>query len=119
MNVEILREFILFQKYVTEDMPFGPDVLCFRIGGKIFGFIPLNEDPARINLKCDPERVDELRSEYACIRPGYHMNKRHWNTVLLEGDATWELIKELTIHSYDLVYQSLSKKVKSQLTGNG
>ena len=115
MNVEVLREYALSKKHATEDMPFGPDVLCFRVGGKIFGLLPLDTDPPRINLKCDPDRVIELREEFNCVLPGYHMNKAHWNTVLLAEDATWDLVKDLTDHSYDLILNSLPKKTLKEL----
>jgi predicted DNA-binding protein (MmcQ/YjbR family) len=115
MNVELLREYMLTKPHVTEDLPFGPDVLAFRIGKKIFGLIPLGEEPERINLKCDPARVPELREEHAFILPGFHQNKKHWNTLLMAKDANWKLVKELIDHSYDLVYNSLTKATKEFL----
>ena len=118
MNIELLREYILSKNHVTEDMPFGPDVICFRVCGKIFALMPIDVDPSRVNLKCNPDRVEELRAEFSCVLPGYHMNKKHWNTVLLAEDATWKLIKELVNHSYDLIFKSLSKKVKAEFNIN-
>ncbi len=115
MNIEDLRIYILSKEYVTEDMPFDATTLAFRIGNKIFGLTGLDRLPLQINLKCDPERVEELRENYSCVIPGYHMNKKHWNTLILEDDCTWSLVKELVDHSYDLVYASLPKKVREEL----
>lgn len=110
MNIELLRDYILSKPHATEDMPFGPDTLVFRIGGKIFALMGLDNHPLQINLKCDPGRVLELREEHPWIIPGYHMNKKHWNTLVLEDGANWKLVKELIDHSYDLVLASISKK---------
>lgn len=93
-----------------ETTPFGPDVLVYKVGGKMFGLTAPEEFPSRINLKCDPERSIGLREEYEAIIPGYHMNKRHWNTLILDGSLPASLVRELIDHSYDLVVASLPKK---------
>jgi predicted DNA-binding protein (MmcQ/YjbR family) len=92
-----------------ETTPFGPDVLVYKVGGKMFALAVPDEFPARINLKCDPDRAVVLREEHESIIPGYHMNKRHWNTVVLDGSLTSALVKELIDHSYQLVFASLPK----------
>lgn len=96
----------------VETTPFGPDALVYKVGGKMFALTVPDDFPARINLKCDPERSLELRDAYDAITPGYHMNKRHWNTVLLDGSVPTGLVRELIDHSYDLVRASLPKKTR-------
>lgn len=92
----------------VEDTPFGPDVLVFKVAGKLFALTDPQEHPARVNLKCDPGRAVELREEYEAVVPGYHMNKKHWNTVVLDGSLPPGLVRELVQHSYDLVVASLT-----------
>lgn len=92
-----------------ETTPFGPDVLVYKVAGKMFALTVPDDFPARINLKCDPDRSVVLRDEYSAIAPGYHMNKRHWNTVTLDGSLPSPLVRELIDHSYDLVVASLPK----------
>ncbi len=92
-----------------ETTPFGPDVLVYKVGGKMFALAVPDEFPARINLKCDPDRAVVLREEHEAIIPGYHMNKRHWNTVILDGSLPSALVRELVDHSYQLVSASLPK----------
>ena len=92
-----------------EATPFGPDVLVYKVGGKMFGLTVPDEFPARINLKCDPERAVLLRDEYESVIPGYHMNKRHWNTLILDGSLPTKLVMELIDHSYQLVAASLPR----------
>jgi predicted DNA-binding protein (MmcQ/YjbR family) len=99
---------------VSWDTPFGPDVLVFRVAGKIFLLAPLDE-PGTINLKCDPERAVELRERYEGIVPGYHMSKQHWNTLDVTGSVPRKLLLELIDHSYELVRASLPKKVREGL----
>lgn len=98
----------------SEDMPFGPDVLVFRVAGKMFALMDANGFVS-VNLKCDPERAVELREHYAGITPGYHMNKQHWNTVVTDGSVPAKLILELAEHSYQLVRDSLPKKLRDGL----
>ncbi|MEM1128213.1 MAG: MmcQ/YjbR family DNA-binding protein [Bacteroidota bacterium] len=108
MTIDTLRTYCLSMPAATEDLPFDNDTLAFRVGeqGKIFGLIGLERLPPQVNLKCDPERAVELREAYEGIMPGYHMNKRHWNTVHLQGVPP-DLLRELVDHSYALIVQSL------------
>jgi predicted DNA-binding protein (MmcQ/YjbR family) len=92
-----------------ETTPFGPDTLVYKVGGKMFALTSPDEFPARVNLKCDPERALALRDEFEAIIPGYHMNKRHWNTLVLDGSLPSKLVRELIDHSYELVVKSLPK----------
>ena len=92
--------------------PFGPEVLVFWVGGKMFALAVPEELPQRVNLKCDPDRALDLRDQYEDIEPGYHMNKRHWNTLTLPGRMPTALVRELTDHSYALVVASLPRKVR-------
>lgn len=98
----------------SEDLPFGPDVLAFRVAGKIFALMDVDNFES-VNLKCDPERAVELREQYAAIIPGYHMNKAHWNTVRMDGSVPDRLVIELADHSYELVRDSLPKKLRETL----
>lgn len=116
MNIEAFREYCLAKKGVTESLPFGPDVLVFKVMGKMFALCALEKMPATANLKCDPERAIELREEYdGLITAGYHMSKKHWNTVELECNIPADLLLELIDHSYNLVLQGLTKKVQAEL----
>ena len=108
------RDYCLSLPNATEDMPFGDDTLVFKVGGKIFLLTNL-EGPLSINLKCEPEYAITLREEHSSIRPGFHMNKKHWNTVDMDGLLSDKFIIELINHSYQQVYLTLSKKVKSDL----
>lgn len=99
----------LIKPGAEETTPFGPDVLVYKVGGKMFALAAPEDFPARINLKCDPERATALRDEYSSILPGYHMNKRHWNTLILNGSIPSKLVSELIDHSYQLVTASLPK----------
>ena len=116
MNVEEVRQFCVGKKGVTEGFPFDDVTLVIKVGGKIFLLMNLEKDPS-VNLKCDPERAIDLRERYEEIIPGYHMNKKHWNTIRLEGNLPDSLITELILHSYELVYDSLPKKVKEEVDG--
>ncbi len=93
----------------VETTPFGPEVLVYKVGGKLFALTDPADFPPRLNLKADPERSMALREEYESVIPGYHMNKRHWNTVILDGSLPSALVAELIDHSYDLVVASLPK----------
>ena len=116
MNVESFREYCLQKKGVTEELPFGPDTLVLKVMGKMFATAGLDEVPLRVNLKCDPERAIDLRAEYPeAIFPGYHMNKKHWNTVLPEGNISEKLVRDLIDHSYEMVVQGLPKRLQQEL----
>ncbi|TAI47168.1 MmcQ/YjbR family DNA-binding protein [Flagellimonas allohymeniacidonis] len=115
MNVEALREYCLQKKGVTEEFPFDEETLVFKVMGKMFALIPLERVPSQCNLKCDPDRALELREEYdGDIIPGYHMSKKHWNTMYLERLSP-ELIMELVDHSYDLVVAKMPKALREEL----
>ena len=100
---------------VEGSTPFGPEVLVYKVGGKMFALAVPDELPHRVNLKCDPERAVELRDRHGDIVPGYHMNKRHWNTLTLPGKLPTKLVRELTDHSYALVVASLPRKARESL----
>ncbi len=112
MNIEDIREYCLKKQQVTESFPFDASTLVFKVAGKIFFLCGLDSVPLSINLKCDPERAIALRSEFNSITPGYHMNKMHWNTVILDETIPNQLLIELIDHSYDLVVKGLPKSVK-------
>jgi predicted DNA-binding protein (MmcQ/YjbR family) len=114
MNIEAYREFCLTLPGVTEDLPFDESTLAFRVKGKIFVFTNLDTFES-VNLKCEPEKALELRQQYASVKPGYHMNKKHWNTVEIHGDVSGTFLKELTIHSYERVVAGLPKKEREAL----
>ncbi len=114
MDVEKLREYCLSKPGVEESFPFGEDILVFKVGNKIFALLSL-EDELSMNLKCDPERAIELREQYSDVIPGYHMNKQHWNTVMMNGDLSQKIIFELIDHSYQLVFDALPKKKREDL----
>ncbi|WP_422350047.1 MmcQ/YjbR family DNA-binding protein [Flagellimonas sp.] len=119
MNVEQFRELCIRKKGVTEEFPFDEQTLVFKVMGKMFALIALERLPPQCNLKCNPERAVELREEYdGDIIPGYHMSKKHWNTLLLE-QLPPNLIGELVDHSYDLVVSGLTKKLKDELSSLG
>ncbi len=116
MNIDTFRDYCLAKKGVTEGLPFGPDNLVLKVMGKMFSIVSLDEVPLRANLKCDPERAIELREEYEDnILPGYHMNKQHWNTLVLDGRLDPKLVFELIDHSYELVVNGLTAKLKKEL----
>ena len=109
MDAEQFREYCLAKPWVTEGTPFGEDTLVFKVAGKMFALLSLDDVPPRANLKCDPDRALELRDRYDQVLPGYHMNKKHWNSVILDGVIPSGTIVEMIDHSYDLV-QSKAKK---------
>lgn len=111
MTLEFFRNHCIALPGVTEDTPFYPTTICFRVGGKIFAITDI-ENFEYINLKCDPERAIELRERYDGITPGYHMNKKLWNSVSVSGNVPDLLILELAVHSYELIRDSLPKKVR-------
>jgi predicted DNA-binding protein (MmcQ/YjbR family) len=102
MNIEILREYCISKKDATESFPFDDDTLVFKVAGKIFAMANLEGD-LEINLKCDPTYALELREKYAAVCPGYHMNKKHWNTILVDGSVPDKEILSWVDHSYNLV----------------
>ena len=109
MNVESFRDYCLSKPAATEGTPFGPEDIVFKVEGKMFALLALNEVPPAVNLKCDPDLALELRDRYEQVQPGYHMNKKHWNTVVLDGVIAEREVTKMIDHSYDLVVQSLPK----------
>jgi predicted DNA-binding protein (MmcQ/YjbR family) len=116
MNIEDITSYCLAKKGVTHGFPFGGDTLVFKVMDKLFLLTGLDAIPARINLKCDPDYAISLREEHEEITPGYHMSKVHWNTVVLEGSLSDAFVLKLIDHSYDLVVQSFTKKIREEWT---
>jgi predicted DNA-binding protein (MmcQ/YjbR family) len=114
MNIESYRAYCLTKKGVTEEFPFGEDILVYKVMGKMFALTDLEKFES-INLKVDPEVGEELREKYSSVQPGYHMNKKHWVTVLMDGSISDKLIRQWTDSSYDLVVSGLTKSQKSAL----
>ena len=115
MHLDALRDLCLGLPGATEDQPFGPDTLVFKVQGKMFALTNLERLPPAVNLKCDPERAVELRERYAGVAPGYHMNKRHWNTVELRADVPGDLVRQLVGDSYALVVAGLPRRLRDEL----
>ncbi len=118
MHLDAFRDHCLALPGATEGLPFGPDTLVFKVGGKMFALMGLDREPPFVNLKCDPERAVELRETFESVTPGWHMNKVHWNSVGLRGDVPSGVIRELADHSYALVVASLPKTARTAL-GDG
>ncbi|SNS63932.1 Predicted DNA-binding protein, MmcQ/YjbR family [Belliella buryatensis] len=111
MDIESFRKYCLSKFAATEDTPFDDITLCFKVGGKIFAIIDIASFEC-VNLKCDPEKAVELREQYQAVNPGFHMNKKHWNTIYFHQDLNDAAIFDLVDHSYDLIFQKLPKKFK-------
>src|SRR5437867_13435315 len=109
MDLEEFREYCLAKGGVTEGTPFGAIVLVFKVAGKMFALAALDEIPATVNLKCDPDLALELRDRYEQVQPGYHMNKKHWNTVEIGREIPDSDLRKMVDHSYELVVKSLPK----------
>jgi predicted DNA-binding protein (MmcQ/YjbR family) len=107
MDLADFREYCLRKPGASEETPFGPDVLVFKVGGKMFALAALDEVPTTVNLKCDPDLALDLRDRYEQVRAGYHMNKKHWNTVEIEGGISAGELRKMIDHSYELVVNSL------------
>ena len=112
MHLEQYRQYCLSLPATEETLPFDEDTLVFKVAGKMFALANMTVFES-INLKCDPEQAIELRERYAAVLPGYHMNKQHWNTVLIDGSISNQLLLQWTKDSYDLVVQSLPKKLRA------
>ena len=117
MDLETLKGFLLEMAGVTEEIPFGPEALVYKVMGKMFALIAWDESPMRISLKCDPERAIELRSVFKGVRGAYHFNKRHWNMVDLDGSVPIPEVLAMIEDSYDLVVKGLPKAKRDQLRG--
>ncbi|HEY3660184.1 MAG TPA: MmcQ/YjbR family DNA-binding protein [Candidatus Udaeobacter sp.] len=111
MDLAAFREYCLKKPGAREETPFGPDVLVFKVAGKMFALAALDEVPPRVNLKCDPDLALDLRDRYEQVTPGYHMNKKHWNTVEIENGIPDVELQKMIDHSYELVIKSLPKSI--------
>ena len=112
MNIEELRDYVLQKPSVTEGFPFGEDTLVFKIKDKIFLLTGLESDPLQFNVKCNPDKAIELREEYpGSVLPGYHMNKKHWNTIIVDGVLSKKQLKEMIDHSYPWDWMCVAKKI--------
>lgn len=115
MNIEELRRFCLSKKAVEECFPFDEETLVFKVMGKAFLLAGIDSKPVEFNIKCNPEKAIVLREKYPCVLPGYHMNKKHWNTVVCNQTVSDKLYKEWINDSYDLVVDGLTRKQKGEL----
>jgi len=111
MNIEDLRIYCLKKSHTEECFPFDEDTLVFKVAGKMFFLISLTNSD-RFNVKCDPELAISLRETYSCVQPGFHMSKKHWNTIHINGTVNDDQLKEWIDHSYAMVYNSLPKKTR-------
>ncbi len=118
MNIEELREYCIAKPYVEETFPFDEETLVFKVMGKAFLLTGISGHPLRFNVKCNPEYAIELREKYNYVLPGYHMNKQHWNTIVCEGSANKKLLKQWIDDSYQLIVDSLPKKMREEMRGN-
>ncbi len=114
MNIEDFRSYCLSKKGVTEEFPFDENTLVFKVGGKMFALLDVDAFES-VNLKCDPEKAIDLREHYPGVQPGYHMNKKHWNTVEMDGAIPDNLILEWVDDSYDLVFEKLPRHLRESL----
>ncbi len=110
MDLETIRKYCLEKKSTTESFPFGDSALVFKVSGKMFLLISLDSVPLQFNVKCDPEKAEERREEYSSVIPAFHMNKKHWNTIILNGQIPAKLVREMIDESYALVIRSLPMK---------
>ena len=115
MHIEEFRDYCLSKPGVEETFPFGPETLVFKVMGKMFALTGLENIEFKVNLKCDPDRAVELRDMHHEITPGWHMSKKHWNTVEFETGLEHEFLLELINHSYDMVVEGLPNKLKEEL----
>jgi len=116
LNIEELRDYCLEKPAVTEGFPFGEETLVFKVAGKLFLLIGL-EEANRFNVKCDPELAQELRERHPEVQPGYHMNKKMWNTVYMDGTLTRKQLLDMIDHSYNEVVKGLPKKMQAEING--
>ena len=115
MDASELRRWCLHQPGAIQDFPFGPETSVFKVSGKIFALSALERTPLQVSVKCEPDLAVSLRDSYPAIRPGYHLNKRHWNTVTVDGSLPDQLVRDLIEDSYDLVVSALPKRVREEL----
>lgn len=115
MSFDELKVYLLNKRAVSEETPFGPDTLVYKVRGKIFALVAWRTTPLRVSLKCRPARALALRAEFAAVEPGYHLNKRHWNTLVLDGTLPQALVYDLIDESYELVVRNLPKSEREGL----
>jgi predicted DNA-binding protein (MmcQ/YjbR family) len=115
MDARGLRTSCLQLPGAVEEFPFGPETSVFKVAGKVFALSALERLPLEVSLKCEPELAEALRGSYEAIRPGYHLNKRHWNTLTLDGRLPDQVVRDMIEDSYDLVVSALPKRVREQL----
>jgi predicted DNA-binding protein (MmcQ/YjbR family) len=109
MDIEQLRDYCLTKPFTEEGFPFGPETLVFKVNGKLYLLTSLDTPQLQFNVKCDPSLAEELREQYPCVIPGFHMNKKHWNTIIVDGSVSNQHLKEWIDHSYELVLKSKKK----------
>ncbi len=116
MDFDELRRYCLAKPGATEEHPFGPGALVLKVGGKMFAIIGEDSEPLTVSLKCEPEIALMLRDAHASVTPGYHLNKRHWNTVSLDGTIDEDLVREWIDDSYDLVIEGLPRSLRNAIS---
>jgi predicted DNA-binding protein (MmcQ/YjbR family) len=115
MDAAALRDWCLRQPGAREEFPFGPETSVFKVAGKMFALTALDRTPLQVSVKCEPELAVGLREAHPAIRPGYHLNKRHWNTITLDGSVPDQLVRDLIEDSYDLIVSALPQRVRREL----
>ena len=115
VDADQLRRWCIGQPRAIEDFPFGPEHSVFKVAGKMFALSALDRAPLEVSVKCEPDLAVALRASYPAIRPGYHLNKRHWNTITLDGSLPDQLVRDLVEDSYDLVVSALPKRIREEL----
>ena len=118
MNIETFRDYCMSKPETSESFPFDETTLVFKVAGKMFALTGIDNMPLRVNLKCDPDEAIDLRERYPAVLPGYHMNKKLWNTVVIDGSIDESLIKKWIDDSYRLVIESMPKNVQNRLLGD-
>lgn len=115
MDMDILAQYCLSKKGTRQEYPFGPEAAVMKVGSKMFALLSVRNQVQQISLKCDPHIAESLRQQYTSVQPGYHLNKTHWNTVILDGGVEPQEVCQMIDHSYDLVYKGLKKSEKEAL----
>ncbi|MDJ0842115.1 MAG: MmcQ/YjbR family DNA-binding protein [Acidobacteriota bacterium] len=115
MDLNDLKTYLHNKPGTTEEFPFGPEVAVFKVLGKMYALVPWAEEPLRVNLKCDPDLAEVLRATYPAVTPGYHMSKKHWNTVVIDGTIPRHEILQMVDNSYDLIVEKMKKADRQRL----
>ncbi|PLY06085.1 MAG: MmcQ-like protein [Arcobacter sp.] len=115
MDLKTLEKILLSKSSSTKEFPFGDDVTVFKVKNKMFALYKINDNPLHLNLKCNPNDAIAYRDIYKCVTPGYHMNKKHWNTIILDGTMEDEILIEMINDSYELVVSKLTKREKEEI----